>query len=73
MGEALRRLLAFAFDEIDLNRLEAEIDPRNRPSAASLERLGFRREGLLAQRWIVSGEVSDSALYGLLAEHWRNR
>ncbi|MFO6342644.1 GNAT family N-acetyltransferase, partial [Pseudomonas aeruginosa] len=28
---------------------------------------------LLAQRWIVSGEVSDSALYGLLAEHWRNR
>ncbi|MEG7168393.1 GNAT family N-acetyltransferase, partial [Pseudomonas aeruginosa] len=22
---------------------------------------------------IVSGEVSDSALYGLLAEHWRNR
>ncbi|MDU1799840.1 MAG: GNAT family N-acetyltransferase, partial [Pseudomonas aeruginosa] len=23
--------------------------------------------------WIVSGEVSDSALYGLLAEHWRNR
>ncbi|MCW5506536.1 GNAT family N-acetyltransferase, partial [Pseudomonas aeruginosa] len=56
-----------------LNRLEAEIDPRNRPSAASLERLGFRQEGLLAQRWIVSGEVSDSALYGLLAEHWRNR
>lgn len=73
MGEALRRLLAFAFDEIDLNRLEAVIDPRNRPSAASLERLGFRQEGLLAQRWIVSGEVSDSALYGLLAEHWRNR
>ncbi len=43
MGEALRRLLAFAFDEIDLNRLEAEIDPRNRPSAASLERLASAR------------------------------
>ncbi|WP_406643576.1 GNAT family N-acetyltransferase [Pectobacterium brasiliense] len=36
-------------------------------SARSLERLGFTQEGLLKQRWIVDGEVSDSALYGLLA------
>ena len=35
-----------------------------------LERLGFMREGVLRERWIVAGEVSDSALYGLLRAEW---
>jgi RimJ/RimL family protein N-acetyltransferase len=64
--EAGRAVIGFAFDALGLNRLEADIDPRNAASARVLERLGFRREGLLRERWIVAGEVSDSALYGLL-------
>ncbi|MEI7218097.1 GNAT family N-acetyltransferase [Pectobacterium carotovorum] len=67
MAEALSALRDFAFETAGLSRLEAEIDPRNVASAHSLERLGFTQEGLLKQRWIVDGEVSDSALYGLLA------
>ncbi len=69
--EAVGALIAFAFGDLGLNRLEADIDPRNTASARSLERLGFTREGLLRERWIVGGEVSDSALYGLLAREWR--
>lgn len=65
--EAVGALIRFAFRELGLNRLEAEIDPRNVASARSLEKLGFTREGLLRERWIVDGEVSDSALFGLLA------
>ena len=53
-----------------LNRVEADIDPRNEASARTLERLGFRREGLLRERWIVGDEVSDTALYGLLQRDW---
>ena len=34
------------------------------------ERLGFQREGLLRERWIVAGEVSDTALYGLIRSDW---
>lgn len=67
MTEALGRLVDYAFDDLGLRRLEAEIDPRNAPSAKVLERLGFREEGLLRERWCVDGEISDSALYGLLA------
>lgn len=67
MHEAVTALIRFAFDELGLHRLEADIDPRNTASAASLEKLGFVREGHLRERWIVAGEVSDSALYGLLA------
>lgn len=71
LNEALRSLLEFAFSKLALNRVEADIDPRNRASARSLDRLGFTREGRLRERWIVAGEVSDSDLYGLLRKDWR--
>jgi ribosomal-protein-alanine N-acetyltransferase len=73
MHEALLALLEFGFSELGLNRVEADIDPRNEPSARSLERLGFRKEGYLRERWIVGTEVSDSALYGLLLSDWLSR
>ena len=50
--------------------MEADVDPRNRASVRSLERLGFIKEGHLRERWIVEGEVSDTILYGLLRREW---
>jgi RimJ/RimL family protein N-acetyltransferase len=73
MHEALQALLDFGFGELGLNRIEADIDPRNGASARTLERLGFAREGYLRERWIVGGEVSDTALYGLLRREWMER
>ena len=73
MNEALSSLLEFGFLELGLNRVEADIDPRNLASAKSLERLAFKKEGHLRERWIVAGEVSDSGLYGLLASEWMAR
>jgi len=71
MAESLQGLVGHAFGPMALNRLEADIDPRNAASARQLARLGFRREGLLRERWIVRGEASDSEMYGLLAREWR--
>jgi len=71
MHEALQALVDYAFGPLGLNRLEADIDPRNASSARSLERLGFAKEGVLRERWIVAGEVSDTAYYGLLQKDWR--
>jgi [ribosomal protein S5]-alanine N-acetyltransferase len=65
-GETVRALIDHAFDTLKLRRIEADIDPRNLGSARVLEGAGFVREGLLRERWLVNGEVSDSALYGLL-------
>lgn len=73
MDEALTALLDFGFAQMALNRVEADIDPRNRASAKSLERLGFKKEGHLRERWIVEGEVSDTDLYGLLVADWQQR
>lgn len=72
-NEAVTALLDWGFETLALNRVEADIDPRNAASARALERLGFTREGHLRERWIVGGEVGDSLIYGLLAREWKAR
>lgn len=70
MAEALPALVHYGFESLNLNRIEADIDPRNLASQRSLERLGFTKEGTLRERWIVGDEVSDTAFYGLLRRDW---
>jgi [ribosomal protein S5]-alanine N-acetyltransferase len=71
MHEALQALLNYAFQTLDLNRLEADIDPRNEASAKTLDRLGFQKEGHMRERWIVNEEISDTWWYGLLRREWQ--
>lgn len=70
MREALAALISHGFTALDLHRIEADIDPRNRASATLLERLHFQHEGHLRQRWIVAGEICDTDFYGLLRSDW---
>jgi RimJ/RimL family protein N-acetyltransferase len=69
--EAARAVLQWAFDNLDLNRVQAETDTRNVASAHVLEKNGFMREGTLREDCIVNGEVSDSWVFGLLRREWR--
>ena len=69
--EAAGALLEWAFETLDLNRVQSETDTRNTASARVLEKLGFLREGTLREDCVVSGEVSDSWVYGLLRRQWR--
>ena len=71
MQEALTALLNFSFGELKLRRIEADVDPRNAASLKSLDRLGFKQEGLLRERWNVAGEIQDTVFFGLLAHEWR--
>ncbi|MFG6447446.1 GNAT family N-acetyltransferase [Roseateles sp. BYS180W] len=69
--EALQALLGYGFESLNLNRIEADIDPRNTRSAKALARLGFAKEGYMPERWLVGGEVSDTEFYGLLRRDWQ--
>ncbi|MEU6676640.1 GNAT family protein [Streptomyces sp. NPDC046925] len=69
--EAAHALLRWAFDTLDLNRVQAETDTRNVASARVLEKVGFVREGTLREECIVNGEVSDTWVFGLLRREWR--
>ena len=68
--ESLEVLINFAFDALDLHRLEADVDPENDRSLRVLERQGFRREGYLRERWHHLGEVRDTVFLGLLRKEW---
>jgi ribosomal-protein-alanine N-acetyltransferase len=70
MNEALMALLKYAFEVLDLHRIEADVDPRNAASIKTLERLGFQREGYLRERWQINGEIQDAFYYGLLRREW---
>ena len=70
MREALSILIAHAFGSMNLRRLEADTDPRNERALRLLDGVGFRREGLLRERWFVAGETQDSVVLGLLSREW---
>ncbi len=63
---------AYAFRDMGLHRIEADVDPRNERSLKLLERLGFRCEGDLRERFRVAGEIQDSIVLGLLRSEWRS-
>jgi RimJ/RimL family protein N-acetyltransferase len=63
-------LVGFAFEQLNLHRLEADADPRNERSLVLLERQGFRKEGFLRERYIVDGEIQDAVVFGLLRSEW---
>lgn len=69
-SEAARALLGWAFEMLDLNRVQAEADTRNAPCRRVLEKLGFVLEGTLREDCVVDGVVSDSWVLGLLRREW---
>ena len=72
-AEAVALALDWGFRTLALHRIEAGIDPRNDASRRLLERLGFRREGLLRERFFDGDVAGDSEFFGLLAQEWRER
>ena len=71
--EGVMLALDWAFRTLGLHRIEASIDPRNDASRVLLQRLGFTSEGVLRERYHVGGTVTDSEIFGLLADDWRGR
>jgi ribosomal-protein-alanine N-acetyltransferase len=57
-----------AFGAVGLHRVQADIRPENGPSQRLVERLGFRREGLLRRYLDIDGAWRDHLAYGLVAE-----
>lgn len=71
MREALGALLAFAFDALELHRVEAVVDDGNAASQGLLGALGFAHEGALRQRFFFRGRYWDEHYYGLLRDDWQ--
>jgi RimJ/RimL family protein N-acetyltransferase len=71
--EALQLALAFAFQELNLYRVQATIFSYNQSSIALVEKLGFHREGAYREFIQRDGQRYDMYLYGLLRREWKAR
>lgn len=68
--EAMQLLLAFAFDELNLHRVQLTVFSYNRRAIALYEKLGFRHEGTYREFMQRDGRRYDMLLYGLLRSEW---
>jgi [ribosomal protein S5]-alanine N-acetyltransferase len=68
--ETLRAIIKYCFNELDLNRIGAEIYEFNMRSIRLFEGLGFHREGVKRQYIFKDGVMKDEFLYSLLKEDW---
>mgnify|MGYP000035352282 CR=1 FL=1 len=71
--EAVSLLLEYGFEELRLNRIQADCVATNEASSGLLESLGFTREGQFREAVFQNGRHVDVRRYGLLADEWRDR
>jgi len=70
MAEGFALALEFAFGQMKLHRVEANVQPANRRSLALVERLGFEREGYSRRYVKIGGRWRDHVRFAMLAEDW---
>ncbi len=71
MTEAIRLMLRYAFRDLKLHRVEANIQPQNAASIALVRRAGFRREGYSPRYLKIEGRWRDHERWTMLVEDWR--
>lgn len=68
MGEAVAGALTFAFETLDLHRVEAACLPENEASQGLLRKAGFRQEGLARRYLKIDGQWRDHLLFAILRD-----
>ncbi len=71
MRDGLELVLEHAFLNLDLHRIEANIQPGNDASIALARGAGFRREGFSRRYLKIGGRWRDHERWAILADDWR--
>lgn len=68
VSEAVRILIEYGFDQMNMHSLEAIIDPGNQASARVLEKNNFVKEAHLRENEFFDGRFLDTVIYSLLKQ-----
>lgn len=71
MTEAVRLILRFAFQDLKLHRIEANVQPENEHSLAVLRRNDFVKEGFSRKYLKISGRWRDHERWAIIREDWK--
>jgi [ribosomal protein S5]-alanine N-acetyltransferase len=68
LTEGLELLLRYAFEQLRLHRLEAQIQPGNHASVKLVQRLGFRNEGCSPDLLFIDGAWRDHERWAITSD-----
>jgi len=71
MTEAIKAALDYGFNEMNLNRIQALIDPRNNASKRVAEKHGFQYEGTFRDYEYEYGDFIDLNMYSVLKREYK--
>ena len=71
--EALAVVLKYAFEDLNLHRVQVAIIPRNTSSRRVVEKLSMREEGIAERYLEINGEWEDHIRYAFTSEEWDSR
>jgi ribosomal-protein-alanine N-acetyltransferase len=72
MKEAIKPVIDYGFNQMQLHRIEALIGLDNTPSLQLVKNLHFTQEGYLRQHYNLKGQMVDSLLFSLLRSEYGN-
>ena len=68
MSEGMKLVTSYAFAEMKLHRVEANIQPTNLASIALVKKCGFRKEGFSPKYLQINGQWRDHERWALIAD-----
>ncbi|MGF1521999.1 MAG: GNAT family N-acetyltransferase [Leptolyngbyaceae cyanobacterium] len=71
MSAGIRLAINYAFNTLNLHRLEANIQPGNQASINLIKRLGFTQEGFSKRYLKINGDWRDHERWALTVEEWQ--
>jgi ribosomal-protein-alanine N-acetyltransferase len=69
--EGSKLVLEFAFDTLNVHRLEARAAVQNGRGNSALHKLGAVQEGILRKSFLKNGVYLDQVLYAIVQDDWR--
>lgn len=69
--KSCKRLIAYAFEDLNLNRIEIKAAVENLKSQAIPQKLNFQKEGVLREAEFVNQKYLDLTLYSLLKKEYQ--
>ena len=73
MSEALNKVINFGFNQLEINRIEAEVMQKNENSENVLYKLNFKNEGILRQWMYWNEKHYDMTMFALLKVDYGNK
>lgn len=69
--EAIKAVMEYGFNQMNLHSIEAVIDPENYASEKALQKIGFVKEAHILENKLFDGKFWDTVIYSMLKRNYK--